>query len=125
MEYQYQLDPATGNTRALFSFEHQVFGPWLEVEVGHDADKLAQLLIAIDDVSHDKTKEIMIAGSEYSVILDEQDVCVKTNMSLNGDNIVPDNLVEQDLGFETNEEAMCGLEDFRALLLSWSKFITK
>lgn len=125
MEYQYQLDPATGNTRAIFSFEHQVFGPWLEVEVGHDADKLAQILIAIDDVSHDKTKEVMISGSEYSVILDEQDVCVKTNMSLNGDNIVPDNLVEQDLAFETNEEAMCGLEDFRELLLSWSKFITK
>ena len=125
MEYQYQLDPATGNTRAIFSFEHEIFGPWLEVEVGHDIDKLKTVLSAIDEVSHDKTKEIMISGSEYTVIIDELDVAVKTNRSLDGTEVVPDNLAEQGLALENNHEAMCGLEDFRTLLLSWSKFVTK
>ena len=125
MEYQYQLDPATGNTRAIFSFEHEIFGPWLEVEVGHNIDKLTNILNAIDEVSHHSNKEIMISGSEYTVIIDEQDVAVKTNSSLDGEEVVPESLAEQGLDLENNHEAMCGLEDFRALLLSWSKFVKK
>ena len=129
MEYQYQLDPATGNARALFSFEHEIFGPWLELEIGDDIAKLTKVLKAIDDVSHNKSQEVMISGSEYTVILDEQDVVIKTNISLNenlnGHDPLLQDLSEQGLEVNDSIEAMCGLEDFHSLLLSWSKFVIK
>ena len=34
MEYEFINDPTTRYAKAKFSFEHEVFGPWLEVEVG-------------------------------------------------------------------------------------------
>ncbi len=129
MEYQYQLDPATGNARALFSFEHEIFGPWLEVEIGNNLDKLTEVLKAIDDINHGKLQEVVISGSEYSVILDQQDVMIKTNMSLNhnlnGQESLIDGLKEQGLSLDDDMDAMCGLEDFHQLILSWSKFVTK
>lgn len=129
MEYQYQLDPATGNARALFSFEHEIFGPWLEVEIGNNVDKLTEVLKAIDDINHGKLQEVVISGSEYSVILDQQDVMIKTNMSLNhnlnGQESLIDGLKEQGLSLDDDMDAMCGLEDFHQLILSWSKFVTK
>jgi uncharacterized protein YacL (UPF0231 family) len=129
MEYQYQLDPATGNARALFSFEHEIFGPWLEVEIGNDVDKLTEVLKAIDDINHGKLQEVVISGSEYSVIIDQQDVMIKTNMSLNhnlnGQESLIDGLTEQGLSLDDDMDAMCGLEDFHQLILSWSKFVTK
>lgn len=123
MEYQYQLDPSTGLARANFSYEHQIFGPWLEVELGNDRKKLVALLQAIDDVSHNKKSEVLISGKEYSVILDQQDVFVKTNESLQNDSDIPESLSDQGLSLDDGHAAMCGLDDFRELLLSWSRFL--
>lgn len=129
MEYQFQLDPATGNTRAIFSFEHQIFGPWLEVEVGHDIEKFASLLTTLDAIETKALNDTVILGKEYSVIIDQQDVIVKANITM-GDDIndtaeMSAALLEQDLTLDDNAQAMCGLEDFRELLLSWSHFLKK
>ena len=125
MEYQYRLDPATGKAQALFSLEHQIMGPWLEVEVYDDVDKIKTLLTAIDDIDKGKKNEVVISGKEYSVIIDQQDVSVRANSSVNGSAVLPDEYLEQ--GFEVDETqlAMCGLEDFRELVLSWSYFFKK
>lgn len=124
MEYQYQFDSTTGNARAIFSFEHEVFGPWLEVEVGNDVEKVQKILEAIDQVSHGLSQEEVIDGSEYTLIIDKDDVSISTNVGLNGKEM-PENLVEQGLGFDEACSAMCGLDDFRNLILSWIRFITK
>ena len=125
MEYQYRLDPSTGNVSALFSFEHEVFGPWLEVEVGQDAAKLAAVLKAIDDVSSGKSKELMISGNEYSVIITNDDVSVITNISLNGCGGLPESMIEEGLELDEGYTASCGIDDFRSMLLSWTNFLTK
>ena len=60
MEYQFIDDPITGAAMAKFSLEHEVIGPWLEVEVGTSAEKLQQLLLAISDIEHEKQTEMVV-----------------------------------------------------------------
>ena len=125
MEYQFIDDPITGTAVAKFSFEHEVIGPWLEVEVGTDPEKLAQLLLAMAEVDEDKKSEITITGSEYSVSFTRGDVTVQTNASMNGIEVLPDSLIEENIDFDQLDSSSCGSEDFRALLLSWAKFVRK
>ena len=122
MEYEFIHDAITGEARARFSIEHEVVGPWLEVELGHDSDKLKQLLVAIDDVEKGHQKEVIITGHEYSVAISDGDVEIQTNAGLNGAEPLSQMLTDDHIHFDQNENAACGIDDFRQLLLSWSKF---
>ena len=124
MEYEFINDPITRFAKAKFSFEHEVFGPWLEVEVGNDPQKLTALLNVIDQADHSIAEEHEIVGSEYTVKIVEKDVSIATNASLNGFETLPDALSADDIAFDEQESASCGLEDFRTLLLSWARFTT-
>ena len=122
MEYEFIHDTTTGEARARFSLEHEVMGPWIEVELGHDSDKLTQLLTAIDKVEKGESKEIAITGSEYSITLNRDDIEIQTNASLNGSEPLPEMLTDEHINLDQNEIAGCGIDDFRLLLLSWAKF---
>jgi uncharacterized protein YacL (UPF0231 family) len=122
MEYEFIHDAITGEARARFSLEHEVIGPWIEVELGHDSEKLSQLLVAIDNVEKGQQNEIVITGHEYSITISQDDVEVYSNASLNEDEILSEMLTTDHIHFDENEGAACGIEDFRALLLSWSRF---
>lgn len=123
MEYDFLHDAITGNAKAIFSTEHEVMGPWLEVEVGMDASKLTQLLTAIDEIEKGTKNEVLISGSEYSVILDQDDVSIETNSSMNGADTLPIELQDEHVDFDSNNASQCGLEDFREVLMAWAKFI--
>ena len=127
MEYEFVHDAITGEARALFSLEHEVIGPWMEVEVGHNVNKLTDLLTAIDNVETGQSQEILITGSEYSITLNNEDVSIQTNVSMNGSlngsgEGLPEMLTDEHIHLDQNEIAACGLDDFRALLLSWGQF---
>ncbi len=122
MEYEFIHDATTGNAKAKFSFEHQIIGPWLEIEVGHDTAKLTEILTAIDEIESGKLQEALITGHEYSVLLDRQDVQIQANALLNGEIQLPEELSSDELNFDSQDASICGVEDFRALLLSWAKF---
>jgi hypothetical protein len=127
MEYEFVHDPITGEARALFSLDHEVIGPWIEVELGHDAAKMKQLLTVIDNIENDSNQEVSITGSEYSITLTCNDISIQTNASIN-DNVstsngnLPEMLTDEHINLDQYEQAACGLEDFRALLLSWKQF---
>jgi len=125
MEYQFIDDPITGAVMAKFSLEHEVIGPWLEVEVGTNTAKLEQLLSAISDIEHEKQLEITVTGSEYSVVFNRGDVTVQTNASMNGAEVLPDGLSQDNIDFDQQDSSSCGREDFREILLSWAKFVGK
>lgn len=125
MEYQYRLDSSTGTAQALFSLEHQVFGQWLESEISNDQEALINVLKAIDDIAHHKEQEVIVAGREYTLTIDQQDVRINMNAQINNNTMISEIYADQDLAFDENGEAMCGLEDFRELILSWSNFIKK
>jgi len=122
MEYEFIHDTITGLAKAQFSFEHQVMGPWLEVEVGQDAKKLTQVLTAMNHIQSGKNQEIIITGHEYSVSLSADDVEIHANALLNGEEILPEQLKEDNIDFDLNASSSCGMEDFRELLLSWATF---
>ncbi len=127
MEYEFVHDAITGEARALFSLEHQVIGPWMEVELGNNVDKLTELLSAIDKVEKGQCSEVTITGSEYSITINRDDISIQTNVSMNGSlngngEGLPEMLTDEHIHLDQNEIAGCGLEDFRLLLLSWSKF---
>jgi uncharacterized protein YacL (UPF0231 family) len=126
MEYEFIHDAITGEARAKFSLEHEVMGPWIEVELGNDSVKLAELLTSIDQVTEGIHQEIQITGSEYSITMNSHDVDIQTNASLNGSlkeaEGLPDMLTDEHIHLDQNEMAGCGIDDFRLLLLSWEKF---
>ncbi len=126
MEYEFIHDAITGEARAKFSLEHEVMGPWIEVELGSDSVKLAELLTSIDQVTEGIRQEIQITGSEYSITMNSHDVDIQTNASLNGSlkeaEGLPDMLTDEHIHLDQNEMAGCGIDDFRLLLLSWEKF---
>ncbi len=123
MEYEFIHDAITGEAKARFSLEHEVVGPWIEVELGHDSAKLTQLLTAIDNVEKGQQSEVVITGHEYSVAISQDDVKISTNASLNGTKSLSEMLTVDHIHYDQNENAACGIEDFRELLLSWLKFI--
>jgi len=122
MEYEFRRDPTTGNAKAQFSYEQEMIGPWLEVEVGNNSEMLSALLLAVADIEEGKNQEIMVTGKEYSVTLSEHDAHIQPNISLNGESEVPEALQSDDLNFDDNVVSSCGLDDFRQILLSWAKF---
>lgn len=122
MEYEFIHDAITGEAKARFSLEHEVVGPWIEVELGHDTAKLAKLLTAIDNVEKGQQSEVVITGHEYSVAISQGDVEIHTNASLNGAEPLSEMLTTDHIHYDQNESAGCGIEDFRTLLLSWAKF---
>ena len=122
MEYDYVHDTITGGSRAIFSTEHEVMGPWLEVEVGSEQEKLKALLIAIDKVEQGEAHEVMVTGSEYSVKISQEDVLVATNVSMNGSEHLPQELAEEAVDFDMTCATECGIDDFRQVLLSWARF---
>jgi len=122
MEYEFIHDAITGQAKARFSLEHEVVGPWIEVELGHDSAKLTQLLTAIDNVEKGHQSEVVITGREYSVAISQDDVEIQTNASLNGAEPLSEMLTIDHIHYDQNESAACGIDDFRKLLLSWSRF---
>jgi uncharacterized protein YacL (UPF0231 family) len=122
MEYEFIHDATTGEASARFSLEHEVMGPWIEVELGRDSSNLNQLLSALDKVEQGQSKEILITGSEYPVTLTLDVIEIQTNASLNGSEPLPDMLTDEHINLDQNEMAGCGIDDFRLLLLSWAKF---
>jgi len=122
MEYEFIHDAITGDAKAKFSFEHQIIGPWIELEIGRSKEKLTKLLTAIDKVEKDKSQEMIIIGSEYSVLIHYDEIQIQSNASLNTLEELPEQLTTDHIYFDESDSASCGIDDFRALILSWEKF---
>ena len=122
MEYEFIHDSSTGIAKAKFSFEHQALGPWLEVEVGDEINKLTNVLSAMNDVKSGKRQDVMIIGCEYSLRLSADDVYIQPNALLNSVQNLPVELDDDQLHLDELVSTCCGTEDFRMLLMSWAKF---
>ena len=122
MEYEFTHDTITGVAKAIFSYEHQAMGPWLEVEVGNDVNKLTNVLNAMNDVKLGRSQDITIIGCEYSLQLSFDDVQIQPNALKNNKQDLPVELVDDDLHLDELVSASCGADDFRVVLMSWAKF---
>lgn len=124
MEYEFIQDPSNGSACARFSLEHENLGPWLEIELANNTEKLTEILSAIACVGSGEKHEVTIVGHEFSVTMDKNDVTVQSNSSLNGfDSNEEMSILAELNASEQHAHSVCGLEDFHQLLLSWSKFV--
>ena len=127
MEYEFINDSLTGAVTARFSMEHEIMGPWLEVEIGNRISKLTQLLETIADVKTRQQQDVQIIGAEYTLTFSEDSVHVMANSDFGSNNSESNNSESNELedGLMTDYDASaeCGIEDFKTLLLMWSNFI--
>lgn len=123
MEYEFIHDSITGDAKARFSLDHEIIGPWIEVELGQDSSKITQLLQTIVQVEKSYQNDVVIIGHEYSVSISQSDVEIYANAGLNDEELLPEMLATEHIHYDDNVVATCGIEDFRELLLSWAEFI--
>lgn len=123
MEYDFIYNSITGSSSAVFSMEHEIMGPWLEVEVGNDLSKINILLNTIDNVKERQTKDVAIHGVEYTTVFSEDSVAIYKNSQL--EDINEDLDIEDDLNTDLDSSAECGIEDFKVFLINWLNFIKK
>ena len=121
MEYTFKTNFITQQPQANFSFGHELFGPWLEQEVGKDLVKLQSIFDLIDNLQLANDEHTLI-GKEYSLLINEGEVEVFANNN-NIDEEVPLNIADDVDDFEQASSALCGLEDFVEMLESWQDFI--
>lgn len=123
MEYEFIHDSFTGSASARFSMEHEIMGPWLEVEVGKNIEKISILLDVIANVKDRKQSDITIVGMEYTLIFSEDSVKIIANSQFDDIDIDQGVECEEDLNTDYDSSAECGIEDFKAFLDNWSNFI--
>jgi len=123
MEYEFINDSLTGLASARFSMEHEIMGPWLEVEIGNSIPNLTKLLETIADSKTREQKDVLVTGVEYTLIFGSDSVQVLANSSFNDDTQELDIELEEGLMTDHDLSAECGIEDFKTLLVKWSKFI--
>jgi uncharacterized protein YacL (UPF0231 family) len=124
MEYEFIHDSLTGSATARFSMEHEIMGPWLEVEIGKNTTKLLELIKVIDNLKERKTKDVVVNGVEYTLIFSEDSVSIISNANFEQIEHNLENVeIEQGLNTDFDSSAECGIEDFKELLVKWSNFI--
>lgn len=123
MEYEFVHDAITGSATARFSMEHQIMGPWLEVELGANKDKLKTLFDVIENEGRRQQEDVVISGLEYTLIFTEDSVKVIPNIDLDEGIRANDDAIEEGLNSDFDSASECGIEDFKTLLIDWSNFI--
>ena len=76
----------------------------------------------IDNVEKGKQSEVVITGHEYSIAISRDDVEIYSNASVNDEEPLAEMLTVDHIHYDDNQIAACGIDDFRTLLLSWSRF---
>jgi len=121
MEYEFIHDSLTGAATARFSMEHEIVGPWLEVEIGISQTKLSNLLEAVKKFEQQPSQDVVVSGVEYTLIFSEDSVSIVSNANFEMDN--ENNEIEQGLNTDFDSSAECAIEDFTELLFKWQDFI--
>ena len=98
---------------------HEAVGTWLEHEINIDLANIARLLTQIRLLQAQRLEQFEFLGAEFSLFLNQEEAKVVANILLSDNDELPD-----DLSFYDEESlALCGLEDFEQMLLSYQRFI--
>ena len=120
MEYQFRRDIA-GQPEALFSMNHEAMGIWLTNELGTNSHRLKTLMTAIDRLLNKELWEYEHEGHDYQLVLTRNQAEVKA--ALLDSEMYSDEMEDMDY-YDSESSCHCGLNDFKAMILSWQEFIT-
>lgn len=120
MEYQFRRD-LIGQPEARFSMDYEVMGIWLTEEIGINPRRLHTVFNAIDRLKAGERWEYEQEGQDYHLTLSRQEAVIKA--ALMDSEMDCDEM--EDMGYYDNEShCQCGLDDFKAMLISWQEFIS-
>jgi uncharacterized protein YacL (UPF0231 family) len=142
MEYQFSFDHLN-RPLAQCSMDHEAFGDWLTEDMPQAHTELRQLLEKIRALLAGRCDQYRFISDQYQLTLTPEDAILRSksyhqqDTSGSGDlwSTEQAGLLHDDddqWAIETDElslddqygHAMCGLEDFQALLEAWHTFIT-
>ena len=128
MDFEFKTD-FIGRPVARFSMGHEALGSWFSDELGSNHSRITELLAVIEQLCNCQRWEFELPGSEYYLSLTRDTATVKgvaLSLSTDQDQFDSDNLAAEELDFYDDElHTSCGLDDFKAALLSWQSFIAK
>lgn len=107
---------------ARFSMDHEALGLWLSDELGANCQKIDEIITAIKSIVAGKTREYTWRGRDFLLQMNREEAEVIDLSLLNEASL--EEIAEQDLDYyDAEQRAMCGLEDFQELLISWRDFL--
>lgn len=119
---EYQFTHTMHGVVAKCSMDHEAFGHWLNTEISPEPSKLPDILRKIEHCRQHPNEEWVMEGREYSLYLSAEEVMAKANNV----ELEPDNVDEMEEGFQFYDQesvAFCGLDDFKAFLEAYQRFI--
>jgi len=120
MEFEFRKDFFSEKRTVKLSMDHEAFATWLEQE-GQSISWVEALLANIIAVQKRAVIDFKLDGSEFSLLLDENEAQVINHSLLNDFDEVD---LEGDLSFYDLEiEASCGFDDFMNFIESWLAFL--
>ncbi|WP_075182169.1 protein YacL [Pantoea sp. 1.19] len=117
MEYEFLRD-LNGAVKVRMSMGHEAIGQWFNEEVQGNLALLDSVEAAAAAVRGSE-RQWQHIGHEYTLWLDEEEVMIRANqLALEGDEL------EEGMRYYDEESlALCGLEDFLAVIAAWRAFL--
>lgn len=107
---------------ARLSMDHEAFGNWLTDELSNDSARLQEILTVVRKIEQGERTEFEWKGRDFLLHLDRDDAEVVALELLQNHSL--EELAEEDMDFyDAESRAICGLEDFRDLLIEWRDFL--
>ena len=121
MEFEFKRDMLHNTIKSQFSMGHEAVGIWLEQEINMDLAGISRLLTQIQLLQTQALEQLEFLGAEFSLFLNQEEAKIVANILLSDNDELP-----EDMSFYDEESlALCGLEDFEQMLLSYQRFIQK
>lgn len=119
MEYEFLRD-VTGQIKVRMSMDHEAIGHWFNEEVSNDPGLLDEVEAAIEDV-RGSVRQWQRIGSEYTILLDEEEVMIRANLLA-----LEDDGLEEGMNYYDEESlAFCGIEDFLLVIAAYRQFVNQ
>lgn len=117
MEYEFLRD-VTGQIKVRMSMDHEAVGHWFNEEVKNDPGLLDEVEAAIEDVKG-SVRQWQRIGSEYTILLDEEEVMIRANLLA-----LEDDGMEEGMNYYDEESlSLCGVEDFLQVVAAYRDFL--
>ncbi|MEH0675509.1 YacL family protein [Vibrio scophthalmi] len=120
MEFEFIKNTLLGDVYVRSSMGHEVFGRWLQEEIGQDPVKLYSIDQLLASAKAAPQQEFILEGREISLTVQGDEVLVEENSLKHDFHLGAESEFEL---YESESRASCGLEDFEQLLDQWKSFL--
>lgn len=122
MEYEFRRNSLDGTVQAIFSMDHEVFGRWFSDELGSDLSLVSGIINTIKLIEQSELDQYRLVGADFTLEMNVEQVWIYANvLAYEEEHELEDNLSL----YDSESNALCGLEDFEHVLVSWQSFLNE